>query len=228
MKYFKLEKNAEPKAIGVRNGVYQGEVKWKSFKNKKTVAEIQEYFSINRYRTNYFEIKPFNFYFEYVEACKGAKMTDFFCFSPALWGVAFFITNTAKVLFCKFNLPVHTYIPVKIYHKEIEYHYWALYIPYSYRFDSIDFNKTIFFSGTLLQGKQFLQFKDEGDWNKNRVFGIEKLFFNDSFDTSLDLFSSSFSGGGYYISERLKIAIEEAGLTGIVIKEPKEPELIFE
>jgi len=121
MQYYKIRGNSDPKVIGVKNGIYQGEVIWKKFQEKKTAVEIQEYFSIKRYKSNLNAIEPFGYSLEYVEACKSAKMTDFFCFSPVLWGIEFFVTNKTKKIFEQFKLPQHKYIPVKIYHKNIEY-----------------------------------------------------------------------------------------------------------
>ena len=226
-KYFELTVSCEPEIIGVNNGVCQGNIIWKKFKSKKTIADIHEYFSLKRYRTNLSIIETFSFYLEYVEAYKSAKMTDLFLFSPALWGIKFFVTDTTKNLLKKFKLPVHSYIPVKVYHREREYDYWALYIPCFYDANSIDYKKTIFFKGSEIIGKDFIQFKDKEEWYENKVFGAEKLCFNENFDDSFDLFYSSFGGRGYYISEQLKIAIEEARLSGIVIHETKEPELIL-
>lgn len=228
MRYFNLISDSDPKTIGVRNGVHQGEIKWSKFLNDKVQMDILEYFSLEKYRTNMNEVKPYDFEIEYVEAYKSAKLTDFFTFTPRLWGIEFLITENVKALLDKFCLPVHTYIPAQIYKKGKSYQYWALYIPYTYRLDSIDFKNTIFFKGSELSGKEYLQFDNVEDWNKNKVFGVEKLCLNNNFKRTLNLFKISFGGGGYYISESLKEAIGKAELTGIVIKEPKEPELIIE
>ncbi len=227
MKYFKLRGNSDPKIIGVNNGVHQGEIKWRKFANNKAQKIIMEYFSLEKYRKNIEEIESFNFEIQYVEAYRSAKLTDFFRFTPRLWGIEFFVTNEVKELFSQFNLPMHAYIPVNIYHKQKLYNYSALYIPYSYRLDSIDFENSIFFKGNEILGKKYFKFKDEEDWSKNKISQAEKLFFNENFDKSLDLFISSFGGGGYYVSERLKKAIEEHSLTGVRLLEPKDPEIYF-
>lgn len=227
MKYFKLSLASDPKIIGVQNGIHQGEIKWKKFQDSKVQDTIMEYFSLERYRRNLNEIEPCNFQIEYVEAYKTASLTDFFGFTPHLWGVEFLVTDNVKNLFDQFRLPVHSYIPANVYHKDKLYKYWALYIPYSYRFDSVDFGDTVFFKGSELSGKEYLQFANEEDWNKNKAFGVEKLVFNGKLDSTLDLFATSLSSMGYYISARLKEAIGKAGLTGMAMKEPKEPELVF-
>lgn len=227
-KYFELSGSWEPKVIGVNNGVCQGNIIWKKFEHKESEKKIMNYFSLKKLINNGPAIEPIDFEIEYVEAYKGAKMTDFFMFSPALYGISFFVTKKVKDVLSKFKLPLSAFIPVTIFHGEIKYEYYAFYIPVHYRDDSVDFSKSIFFKGSAIVGKTFIQFKNAEEYkNFKSQKSAEKIKFNKKFDNTLDLFETIW-GGGYFISENLKVAIEEVNITGILIREPKSPELIFE
>ena len=193
-----------------------------------SVSIIENYFSFEKYKINIAKIDPINFEFEYVEAFRSAKMTDFFMFSPAMYGIDFFITTKAKSLLQKYKLPLHTYIPVTIFHKEIEYLYWALYIPSYYNENSFFIEKCIFNKGGLFN-KEIITFKSLEEYvSRKTYFSAERIVYNNTVDLSLDLFLSKFVGARYIISESLKKAIQSEGLTGINIQEPYNPEIYFE
>ena len=228
MNYYQLKSESDPKIIGVKNGVHQGEIKWEKFNNQKTHGIIEEYFSLGKYRKNVDSIEPYDFQIDYVEAYKSAKMTDFFSFTPRLWGIDFFLSTNVKLLLETFNLPTKAFIPAFIYHKGIQYQYWALYIPVSYREDSVNFKKSIFFEKIgLLQSKQIL-FDNVNEYLNNRFVHAQKITLNNLFDKKLDLFTTLFNGYGYYLSEGLKKAIEKNNFTGIKIKEPLNPEILID
>lgn len=231
MKYYSLSGASEPKVIGVNNGVYQGNIIWKKFRNKNSEEIINgSYFSLEKHTENKGMLEAIDFEIEYIEALKSAKMTDFFKYSPKLWGVDFFITKKVKLLLSQFNLPTSAFIPSWIYHREVKYEYYAMYLATHYREDSFDFSKSLFYEGIRhsLQPKIYIKLNDVVDYkNYKGLKTPEKLKYNEKFDPSLDLFDTLCGSGNYYISERLKNEIEVAGITGIVIREPKEPELIF-
>lgn len=226
-KYFKLSGNPEPKVIGVRNGIIQGEIIWKNFKKAETVKFIRQYFSLDRYTENNKKIVPETFKIEFVKASASAKMTDFFMFTPTLWGIEFFVTDRVKELISSYNLPVHKFIEVDIFHKEKKFKYWALYIPQHYRQEALAFEKSLFSKQTGA-GKELISFTNYEQYSQHGYAKREKLVFNHIVDQNLDLFVSSYVGGAYLISEELKDAIEKAGLTGILIEEPYDPEIAFE
>ena len=226
-RYFKLTLASDAAIIGVKNGVHQGEIKWSAFENREGQKALQEYFSLERYQRNESDLEQLPQDIAPVAAYADAQLTDFFGFIPVLWGINFLVSEAVKKLLDDFHLPQHAYIPTKVYHRGTQYSYQALYLPLSYRADSIDFKHSLFFTGSDIMGKKMLRFSDLEDWNKNKVFRTEQLAFNEHFDRTLDLFVSSFGGSGYYISERLKTAMEQAGLTGMAITVPKEPALFF-
>jgi len=225
-KYFNIVSSPEPSIIGVQNGVCQGNIIWKKFSKKESQREILDYFSLKKFIENNSEITSIDFEIEFVDAYKVAKMTDFFVFSPALYGISFFVSQKVVDILISFKLPLCAFIPVIIYHRDIKHRYYAFYLPSHYRERVVDFKKSIFFKKLDFHKRQEIHFRDIDEYLADRLVYAEKIYFNETFDKSLDLFALVW-GSGYYISESLKIAIESEGLTGIVILEPKEPELIF-
>lgn len=226
MKYYDLIGSSEPKIIGVRNGVHQGEIKWKKFKNKNSEKEIINYF-IQRMTKSLDRIEDISFEIEYVEAYKMAKMTDFFKFTPALYGISFFVSEKARNLLSKYNLPVHAYLPVNIYQNEKLYKYWALYIPQFYNHEYLVFNKCVFDKGYVFN-EDFVTFETYEEYNKVGYLRTEKVVFSDKINKELDLFRSLFVAKDYIISNRLRQSIEDAGITGLSISDKRKPELVFE
>lgn len=228
MKYYELSVSSEPKIIGVRNGVNQGKIKWKQFKSKSSEKKIIHFF-LDKLGESLDKIEPIDFEIEYVEAYKTAKMTDFFIFTPALYGVNFLVSNKVVELLKRFHLPIHTYIPAQIYHKDILYQYYGLYIPQYYTKKALVIEKCVFNKGNNVK-KEFITFKKLEDYlnYKENYLSAEKITFNKTVDTTLDLFQSIFFGYSFLISEKLKMAIEEAGVTGLVIQELKSPEIFFD
>jgi hypothetical protein len=226
MKYYTLSGSSNPQIIGVKNGVYQGEIIWKNFSNKNCEKEIISYF-IKKMNNSLDVIEQINFEIEYVEAYKSAKMTDFFRFTPALYGIVFFVSERVVEIFNNHRLPIHRYIPVNIYHKQIHYKYWALYIPQFYSGEVIAFDKSIFNKGSLLN-KELISFNDYSEYKRAGYVLIEKLVFNKELDESLDIFLSSFLGHRYFVSEKLKIALEEIEVSGVNIGVSVHPKIDFE
>jgi hypothetical protein len=228
-RYYRLGLSSEPKIIGVRNGVHQGEIKWERFANNGMERIISDYFSLEKYQNNIAAIEPIDFEIEHVEAYKLAKMTDIFGYFPKLWGIEYFISDKFKKLLSLFNLPIHSYVPITIVHNSENYSYWGLYIPVSYREDAFNFEKSIFydFDAKYVGKREYINMKNLNDYKAVKFIKPEQIAFNSKFDKALDLFLFLFGGGGYYISEKLRSAIVDGGITGVNIREPKEPTLYF-
>lgn len=230
MKYYQISQNSEPKIIGVRNGVHQGEIIWKNFKSKTAEKGfLYEIFTVPKYIANQIQELPKGIEIEYVKAYKMAKMTDIFGFTPALYGISYFISSKFKEVLEQFNLPYIQFIPVHIYQEDNHFEYWAPYMPLHYREDSIDIEKTTFRKMWInrLKPKEYIEINNINEYQTSNFFEPEDLYFNDKFDIGLDFFKSLFCYG-FIVSERLKDAIIEAKLTGIVIKEDFEPRIHVE
>lgn len=230
-KYYKITKSSEPKIIGVRNGVHQGEIVWKNFKSKTAEKNfLKDYFTLEKFRNSQIHSLPEGIEIEYVKAYKMAKMTDIFGYTPALLGICYLISQKFKEILEKFNLPYIQFVPVHIYQEEKHFQYWGPYIPSYYTEDSFDIEKSTFREKWInrFEPKVYLDIKNIEDYKNAKFFEPEDLYFNNKFDKTLDLFDYNYSKASYIISERLKNAIIEAKLTGIVIKEDFEPVLHVE
>ena len=225
-KYYELSGSSESKIIGVRNGIHQGEIKWKRFKKLESEKKILNYF-ISKMWKSLDTLEPIDFELEYVEAYKSAKMTDFFMFTPALYRVYFLVSEKIIEIFSKHRLPLHTFIPAYVYHKEIKYKYWAFYVPQFHDENFISFDRSVFNKGSLLN-KELVTFANITDYKKSGYILNERLVFNSKIDSSLDLFSSSLLCHRYLVSEELKEALENGGVTGVEIIEPTRPFIDFE
>jgi len=230
-KYYKLSHSSDPKIIGVSNGVCQGNIKWKYFHAPKSEELISQYFSLSKFLKHEKKIEPINFEIEYVEAYKTAKLTDLFLFSPALYGVSYFVSSKVKEIFESFKLPISTFIPAVIYHNGNKYHYWAFYIVEQTKYDTVDFQHSKFYKG-LTQSifpKRYIYFKSFEEYHsyKEDLVAREVIKINKHFNQNLDLHSCIWHPGGYLISEELKLELEKSNLKGLVISEIIHPKLEF-
>lgn len=228
--YYQISQSSDPKIIGVRNGVHQGEIIWKNFQSKTSEKDfLYDLFTLEKFKSNQLQELPEGIEIEYVKAYKMAKMTDIFGYFPRLFGINYFISSKFKEVLEQFTLPYVQFIPVNVYQEDKYFQYWAPYMPIHYREDSCDLEKSTFRRMWInrKKPKEYLEINNILDYKSASFFEPENLYFNDKFDTSIDLFDYIFSGG-YIISEYLKDAIVGAKLTGVVVKEDFEPKIIVE
>ncbi|MCZ8286161.1 MAG: hypothetical protein O9353_11970, partial [Bacteroidia bacterium] len=93
----------------------------------------------------------------------------------------------------------------------------------------IEIKKSLFFDGSEFNPTSFSTFKtieEYLNYIKDNFIGEKKLFFNETFDKTLDYFK--LRGAEPFISKDLKETFEIAGVTGIKFMEATEPELAFE
>ena len=194
-----LNGSCEPKVIGVRNGVYQGKIKWNKFKERDSQEKIKtQFFSLDKFWANDGILRPIDFEIEYVEALKSARLTDFVQFTPHLWGASFLVTPEVKKLIEGYNLPPCQFIPASVYHRNVAYDYFAMYIPVHYDASSFDYTKSIFYEGDRHNFSQRIYHKisniNEFESYKGSL-KAEKLTYNKKFDPSLDFFDTLCGGG---------------------------------
>lgn len=215
--YYNIELSWDPKIIGVKNGVYQVELDKNAY-DKKTYARLNSFFISNEFtaKQEYSEI-DFQFCFKKM---KSAKMTSFMSFSPNLKHSHFLIQNNVLKLFKKFRIQYFKDYHALIYDVETKNSDDSYRLFYSVLQDwnSINFEKTIFTSGGF--GKNPLvehSFSDESEMKKfNGITKVRTLALAKDFDTSLDFFHTRL--GGIFISERLKKALEENNVTGLIFR----------
>lgn len=130
----------------------------------------------------------------------------------------FCVSRRVKELLEQFNLPKHKFHPVTVYRpemkffglvkgrKKIEVEYFAFHFDCHYISDTkhyIDFTKT-------KTTKDFLG-----------IDQTNEIFFNESFDTSLDLFQIQMSWMTY-VSEELMLKLKEINVTGAIFSNINE------
>ena len=123
----------------------------------------------------------------------------------------------------------HQYFNAKVYDKnDIEYQYYWLHLSEPSLTKQLDYQRTKFYTakwGFEREGEILLKNYEEYEYlkslDKEASFSvkIDKIALSDKFDNTLDMFTFLPFEINIYISERLKNAIEEAGITGFEIKE---------
>lgn len=157
-----------------------------------------------------------------------AKLTDLLSISVMYGG--FLISKNLKELFQQFNLPLHRFYPAKVLHKKVFHDYYWMHIICDMT-DFVDYPNSKFFiyynyfhdlgdikinsKVDLFQKETELIANNEG---KTVTIWSKRITLNSLFDKTLDLFEVGNFDSKYYVSERLKSAVEKEKLTGISIK----------
>ena len=141
------------------------------------------------------------------------------------------ISKKYKELLERYCLPDSRFYSAKVLFNEVSYDYFVWQLLYDSYLEFIDFEKTIFnnlnnfrkLKYPPLATKTFLSIEEVKQYAKNnwnRKWNFEKVVMKNSFK-SLDI--CTLPKIGEVISERLKIAIEEAGITGVEFEELPVP-----
>lgn len=212
--YYNIRLDWDPKVIGVKNGVYQLELDKKAY-DKKVYTILDSLFISGEFtaKQEYPQV-DFKFYFKKL---KSAKKTSFMSFMPNLKHARFLVHKKILELFNSFNVQKHKNYEAVIYDSPTENldSDYRLFYCVLQDWNVIDFEKSLFISGGFGNNPKIEhKFKDENDMRKfNGIAKVKKLALSKSFDTSLDFFHTRL--GGLFVSEKLKLALEENNATGI-------------
>lgn len=228
--YYTLDFSYDPLVTGINDGSPQAEVPIKF--RKKNFNEIIDFFCNNDPAiawSNIGAFPPFEVDLEYIKLKKKAKLTDFLDVSPII-SRTFLVSDRTIRLLQSFELPAYRVYKARLYnYSGIEipgYHF--LYIP-ALSYDVINFNQTIFYTGTI-KNKRFFNIACPEEFEKlkeKEIFDVELLAFNEKFNKNLDFFCPRPTISQYYISNRLREAFQDHQLSGVDIKEPSNPKLLF-
>lgn len=155
-----------------------------------------------------------------------AKLTD--VVSNGYCSDFFIVSEKVKRILEQYTLCPHRFYPLGLYKRKVKYDYFLLHIISVY-VDYVDYNRTSFMDCDIFTNKKdgdvivtslddLLQKRDEIKKAKGRsqtVWG-ERIVMNEHFDKETDFFVISRFDANIYMSERLKNAIEAAGVTGWV------------
>jgi hypothetical protein len=221
MLYHSFSTACEPNAIGVKDGMAQVVIRPEEFANLATYQELEHFFHTYWQRVDHTPPNPF--VIEYAKLRPKAKLTDFLDFSPFLMACPFMLSGQAKAVFAQHCIPPSYLFDVFIYDKAgfVTSDYSLFYCPLV-GYEAVDFaksrfriNRTLPFAPdwenlTFPDQKTYKQFVD----TSNKFLEVELLVMNETFNSGLDLFYCRL--GRMFMSERLKSAVEEAGLTGLL------------
>jgi hypothetical protein len=153
-----------------------------------------------------------------------AKLTDFV--SSSFSSNILIISPNARSLMSQFHLCSHRFYPLGLYKRGIKHDYF-LFLYLSDYSDFVDYNQTTFMEyytkiqmeprpiriiskNDFISKRELLNNKD----GFSHTIRADKIVMAESFNKDLDFFSISWVDGKTYVSERLKNAIEDSGLTG--------------
>lgn len=157
---------------------------------------------------------------------KKAKMTDYI--SAGIMGLSsrLLVSNKLKLVLEKYKNENVQFFNTSIIYKDVEdFDYWVVH-PYKVDYDFVDYSKSIISKENILGSdpKEYVTIDDTEEFIKQRThhstdgkiwgFTIEKVAFKDKL-TDFFILDGVSGGIGYYVSEKLKQEIEEAGCTGI-------------
>jgi hypothetical protein len=234
MNYYLARGTSEPKVIGIKDGTYQARLIRNELTDTFTFDYFQRYIDgwDKPYWTLFDTFPEQNLNVELVELKGKAKRTDFISFYPNAKGNGeFLLSKRAADIFRTFNLPRHQFFPTTIIHNgEILDSYEYLFCP-CLGYEYIDFRASSFFKGlshsfdkeyvTINNASEWEQYKHDGLLNVDNIVlkGVNK---------DMDYFSVKVAVINFFISERLKTAIEQEKLKGLnilPIREPYEPRI---
>ena len=217
MLYHSFRTDAEPKIIGVRDGMNQVEILREGYNNESDFQKLESYFNFRTYWLQSHVFPP-HFVIEHAKLRPRAKLTDFLEFSPFLIGCPFMLSERAKEVFAHHYIKPSFLFDAFVYDKTglVSTDYSLFYFPIL-GYEAVDFAKSRFYttyplakSLSFANEKEYEEYRD----TQHRIPSVESLVMSESFDTNLDFFECRL--GPIFMSERLKRAIEETGLSSAV------------
>ena len=212
--FYNIRLDWDPKVIGVKNGVYQVELDKNAY-DKNSYALLDSLFISNAFNVS--QANPelnLKFYFKKL---KSAKTTSFMSFSPSLNHCHFLVQKNILELFKLFNVQHYRDFDAVIYDSPTENinNSFRLFYLVLQDWDVIDFKNTCFTSGGFGNSPKIEHtFADENELKAfSKIAKVKTLALSKNFNSSLDLFLTRL--GGIFVSEKLKLAIEEHNASGI-------------
>ncbi|SFQ79080.1 imm11 family protein [Hymenobacter arizonensis] len=224
MIYHSFTTSPEPTVIGVRDGLAQVTIRFDRFSDPTTGAEMERFFDFRTYWQRTDRTPPRPFQLEYAQLRPRAKQTDLLLFDGFYMGCPFLLSGRAREVFARHHLGPHHWFDVLLYDPTgafVSGEYTLFYCPYL-GYDAIDFARSRFrlnrglpaaprWQDLALPDQQaFEAFRD----TTHKIPGVGSLVLSDRFDPGLDFFQCRV--GPLFMSERLREAVEQAGLTNVV------------
>lgn len=161
---------------------------------------------------------------------KGAKLTDLISGAAIGSGMQLMISGKLKDLLYKYNQTDLQYFPMTVIYKQIELKGYWITNPYHFKMEVINFKDSIievYGQGNIKIRDVQINDLEDFDMARKKIklphgLGIKTLVLKENIP--YDFFVLSWVQGGvdYFVSERLKYEIEDAGCTGMVFTKPEE------
>jgi hypothetical protein len=231
---FKLE--LDPKIIGVRDGMTQADIYPKGFvdqaryRDMETFLGYENYWRRERHEPPLSHDLPRSFVIEYAQLRRHAKLTDFLDFGAPFTACPFMLSAQAREVFNNASIQHHYYLSSCIYDQQkalVTEEYQLMYCPFL-GYEMIDFGNSRFRTNRSLPAAphwEYHTFADLTEYeahnnSRRKMAEVASLVMSDTFDAGLDFFQCKI--GGMFMSERLRNAVEAAGLTGVYFPDKTE------
>lgn len=154
-----------------------------------------------------------------------AKLTDVLS-QAAISAHGLLISRSFKKLLSSFSIMEHKFYPVTIeIGKEKELYFWMHLVDGTFK-NKIDYSASTFYWTKSTFRKGSIRLSSYGDYVQRKkenglLWGVEidKIVLGSEINKTLDLIGSLPFDMGIYVSEKLKTAIIDNGITGVEIKE---------
>ena len=218
-RYIPITLPCEPSIIGVKNGIYQCEIKPKKFNS------LTEYNNLSHFYDSYeFDSKKNRKIdriseIEYCQLLKKAYLTNILSFSPYLFGCHFVLDEKAYSIFRNFNFGEYSeFIPLKLFDNKgqlVREKYYLLFQDLILN-SWIDFKNSLFYKGhSFTKDKEYFNFINPIDYKNELFVDTENIVLSHNFNSNLDFFKTRIDTN-YFASEKLMLEIEKNELTGII------------
>jgi hypothetical protein len=214
-RFYLLRVDSDPSVIGVGDTESQSEIVKDKFINEDNYNLLIKVLGSNEYwlyKDSLFE-QPIAI--ERVELSQQAILTDVLQFSPALVNCPFLLSKRVKGVFESCNDMM--FFETSVFNNDCKHTY---YLPHIYRLGDhlIDYEKSTFFIGDDLLGKQYVDFSSAEEKQNfgqdNFDLSADTLFIKEGENFNLDLFC--LGDGELVISESVKNKLDNIGATGFV------------
>jgi hypothetical protein len=215
MQFHNLRVDVEPFVLGVRDGVAQALLDRSGFRDVEEFARISKLLGSVDYWRHAKDIDRHEFDVQCMRLLPKAKRTDFTLFSPHLMMCPFLISEAVKKVLGRFKLHGVKLWNANVMHQSGAYSYSLMHIT---RLPDtvIDFSTSTFSVSGNAAGRRSVAFQDVEEkalCEQSNEVDFESIYFNDSFDSTLDFFK--LSNADIVVSDRLKAAIEANKFTAV-------------
>jgi len=212
MTFYLAEKPWEPEILGIKDGLSQAVVDEQGFNDKDNYKIFKDNFACLTPIADA-EILRLNFSMECVKMKRKAKLTDFLWFSPMSYNL---ISPRVEKILSEFKLDTYKYFDATVTENEIKHKYKFMHMASS-DLANINFVNSEFETGNKYDGYKRVGAKSFEDLrNLKSLFYTRKIAFKD-IESTFDMFQTRMVPE-YIISQRLRDAFIDQGVTGIKLK----------